>query len=446
MGFFIPDNISKIMEKLDENGFEAYIVGGCVRDHIIGNVPKDYDITTSASPDEIKECLSGYNIIDTGIEHGTVTVVSDGENVEITTYRIDGEYTDHRHPEAVIFSKKLSDDLSRRDFTVNAMAYNKKTGLVDIFGGQKDIAEKKIRCVGEPEKRFDEDALRIMRALRFSSELGFDIDEKTSEAIFKMKHLLKNVSSERISKELLLLLSGKSPCKVLERYHEVFEVFVPEIAPCVGFDQRSKYHAYDVWGHIAHAVENSAPVPDVRLALFFHDIGKPECFRMDENGRGHFKGHEQISAEIASAVLKRMKFPKDTVERIEKLIRYHYFTPINERKFVRRLISKLGQEDFFLLMEVMKGDNRAKHSFCSERVKTIDDMAETAKDIIAEEQCFKVTDLAVSGNDMLALGLKGAEIGQTLRALLEAVIGEEADNDRESLIKYASKYIKENFS
>ena len=440
---YIPKRIKAVLDKLEQGGFEAYIVGGCVRDSILGNTPKDYDITTSASPDEIKSCLSEYNTIDTGIKHGTVTVVSEGENVEVTTFRIDGEYSDHRHPESVRFSDKLSDDLSRRDFTINAMAYNPKTGLIDLFDGQKDLFCRKLRCVGEPASRFEEDALRIMRALRFSSELSFEIDASTASAIFKMKELLKSVSQERLSKELVLLLTGRSPYNVLTRFSSVLAVIIPEILPCIGFDQRSRYHSYDVWNHIAYSVEYSAPLPDVRLALLFHDIGKPQCFTMDDEGAGHFINHEKISAEIAEDVLKRMKFPTNTIKRVENLIKYHYITPVDDHKVVRRLLSKVGEEDFFLLAEVMKGDNRAKQSFCFERVHTIDSMQNKAREIIAEDQCFKVSDLAVSGNDMISLGLNGADIGKALEALLDAVIGENAENTRESLMSYASQYIIE---
>ena len=436
MNIYIPPNIGEVLEKLEQNGFEAYIVGGCVRDQILGNTPKDYDITTSASPEEIKGCFTGYNTIDTGIQHGTVTVVSGGEKVEVTTFRIDGEYSDHRHPERVRFSRNLADDLARRDFTVNAMAYNPRTGLIDPFGGQKDLFRRRLCCVGEAAVRFEEDALRIMRALRFASELGVEIEEVTASAVIRMKHLLKTVSAERLSAELVRLLTGRSPYKVLSRFSGVLAVIIPEISPCVGFDQYSRYHAYDVWEHTALAVEHSSPDPDVRLALLFHDIGKPDCFTMDDEGNGHFAGHEKVSAEIAENVLKRLNFPANTINRVEKLIKFHYITPVDDHKVVRKLLSKVGEEDFFLLAEVMKGDNRAKRSFCFERVHTVDAMKKKAEEIIAENQCFRLSDLAVSGNDMLALGLKGAEIGEALEFLLDAVISEKAENSRESLIAY----------
>lgn len=443
MDVFIPENIEVLIRRLEQNGFEAYIVGGCVRDQLLGRTPKDYDITTSALPDEIKHCFSEYTTIDTGIKHGTVTVVSESENVEVTTFRVDGKYSDHRHPESVTFSRNISDDLSRRDLTINAMAYNRKTGLIDPFGGQNDLSLGKIRCVGEPHLRFEEDALRIMRTLRFASELDFEIDEAAAAAVHDMKALLENVSYERLSKELMLLVTGKSPCKILELYSDVLSMMIPEIAPCVGFDQRSKYHAYDVWSHIAHAVENSAAIPEVRLALLFHDIGKPKCFTVDDSGAGHFRDHERIGAEIAEKILRRMHFSNDTTCRISKLVKFHYIVPNNEQKFVRRLLSKVGAEDFFPLMEVMKGDNSAKHSFCLERISVIDSMQETARKIIEEDQCLKVTDLAVSGYDMMELGLSGAEIGKTLNALLEAVLNEETENTRESLISRACGMIGE---
>ncbi len=437
MDLFLPQNVSMIIDKLEYNGFEAYIVGGCVRDSILGKKPNDYDIATSASPAEIKKCLYGYKTIDTGIKHGTVTVVVNGENIEVTTFRIDGDYEDHRHPKDVIFSSDIVDDLSRRDFTINAMAYNPRTGLIDSFGAQKDLFNQKITCVGEPSVRFSEDALRIMRALRFSSQLGFKIERTTALAIHDMKHLLKDISKERIAKELQLLLNGAAPCDVLTEFADVFAVIIPEVGPCIKFNQHNRYHVYDVWTHTAEAIEHSKPLPYVRLALLLHDIAKPEHFSMDDEGNGHFFNHEKYSAEMAERILKDLRFPTETIDKVSTLIKYHYVTPVDDYKVVRRLISTVGEELFPLLLEVMRGDNRAKQSFCFERIQTVDAMQVKGDEIIAQNQCMKISDLAVNGNDMMELGYDGKEIGEILDDLLDNIIDEKLSNERNELIKFA---------
>lgn len=440
MNIYVPENVDAIIKKLENSGFEAYIVGGCVRDFILGKKPKDYDITTSAKPDEIKACLNGYTTIDTGIKHGTVTVVSDGENIEVTTFRIDGRYGDSRHPETVEFSDKLLDDLSRRDFTINSMAFNPRTGLVDEFGAQKDMFNRRIACIGDPKVRFKEDALRIMRALRLASELEFEIDEATAAAMHEMKDSLLNISIERVSDELMLLLSGASPYNALTQFADIIAVIIPEIKPCIGFDQHNRYQVYDVWKHSAAAVEHSASIPDVRLALMLHDIGKPHCFKPDEEGSGNFFNHEKISSEMAVSILRHMRFPNSTIERVSKLIKYHYVVPLDDHKVVRKLLSALGEEDFTLLIELMKGNNRAKHSSCFERIHTLEAMQAKAKKIIEEHQCISVADLAVSGNDMITVGYSGSDIGNILNVLLEAVMEDKVENKYGELIEFAKNY------
>lgn len=440
MNIYVPENVDAIIKKLENNGFEAYIVGGCVRDQILGRKPKDYDITTSAKPDEIKACLSGYTTVDTGIKHGTVTVVSDGENVEVTTFRIDGRYGDSRHPETVEFSDKLLDDLSRRDFTVNSMAFNPRTGLVDEFGAQKDMFSRRVACIGDPKVRFKEDALRIMRALRFASELEFEIDEATAAAMHEMKDSLLNISIERVSSELMLLLSGTSPYNVLTQFADIIAVIIPEIKPCISFDQRNRYQVYDVWKHCAAAVEHSANIPEVRLALMLHDIGKPHCFKLDDEGNGSFFNHEKISSEMAVNILRYMRFPNSTVERVSKLIKYHYVIPMDDHKVVRKLLSALGEDDFTLLIELMKGNNRAKHSSCFERIHTLEAMQAKAKKIIEERQCISIAELAVSGSDMVTAGFSGSEIGSILNVLLEAVMEDKVENKYGELMEFAKNY------
>lgn len=433
----MPKNVKAVIDILEKNGHEAYVVGGCVRDELLGRTPKDYDVATSAVPEETKQCFRNFKVVETGLKHGTVTVIMNGESFEVTTFRKDGSYSDRRRPDSVAFSSKLEDDLARRDFTVNAMAYNSHRGLIDLYGGQKDLFRRRIVCVGDPEKRFGEDALRIMRALRFASELGFSPEKNTAEAAHKMKDLLEEISSERVAKELLLLLCGTSPFEVLTEFSDIIAEIVPEIEPCIDFDQHSKYHIYDVWTHTASAVERSEADPDVRLALMLHDIGKPFCFKTDDEGNGHFYGHEKLSADIAENVMRRLRFPIDTIKRVSKLIRYHYVTPVNDDKVVKRLLSTLGNEDYFLLMEVMKGDNRSKHRFCMERVQVIEAMQKRAERIIAEDPCLHISDLKVNGGDMLELGFTGEAIGTILDDMLEAVIDERIPNERDALLRFA---------
>ncbi|MBR5773515.1 MAG: HDIG domain-containing protein, partial [Clostridia bacterium] len=306
MKIALPACIQYVISTLNDNGYESFIVGGCVRDYLMGKTPHDYDVTTSATPEQVKTCFNNNKVIETGIKHGTVTVLVDGESVEITTYRIDGEYKDNRHPELVTFSKTIDEDLRRRDFTVNAIAYNPEKGFVDLFNGIQDIKNGVISCVGNPDERFNEDGLRILRALRFTSVLDFEISKETSDSIHRNKMLILNVSPERIWTEFKKLLCGKNVRRVLLEYSDVIGVFIPEILDSVGFEQNNPYHCYDVLTHTAHAVENAPDDVVIRLAAFFHDIGKPSVYSEDENG-GHFYSHAKVSEEITNAVLTRLR-------------------------------------------------------------------------------------------------------------------------------------------
>lgn len=442
MDIFIPENVKIVMDRLEQGGYEAFLVGGCVRDAVLGKIPRDYDIATSAVPEEVKSCLGEYNVIDTGVKHGTVTVVSGDDYIEVTTFRIDGEYSDHRRPDSVKFSGNLADDLSRRDFTINAMAYNPKTGIIDNFGGQRDLFMQKIRCVGEPAVRFSEDALRIMRALRFASELNFEIDEVTAAAVHNMKRLLTEISVERLSKELELLITGMAPAEVLVSFADVISMIMPEIRPCIGFDQHSRYHVYDVWKHTAVALEHSFNDREVRLALLLHDIAKPKCFVLDEEGNGHFPGHEQEGAEMAAEILRRMRFSNDTVNCVSELVKYHYVTPVDDDSVVKRLLATVGTRDFFKLTEVMKGDSRAKQGFCFERVQILENMEKRAERIIAAKECISIPQLKVNGTDIASLGAEGRRIGDILNNLLSLVIEGRISNIRAELIKAAKGMIK----
>ncbi len=441
MEIFIPENVNKIITVLEKNGFEAYLVGGYVRDSMLGKVPKDYDIASSASPEEVRKCFPDRRVIDTGEKHGTVTVAAGDDFVEVTTFRVDGNYENHRRPESVTFSRSLADDLSRRDFTINAMAYNPRVGIIDMFGGQKDLFRRRIKCVGEPAVRFNEDALRIMRALRFASELGFEIDPVTATAVHDMKYLLKDISREKVSKELDLIVTGMSPADVLIRFADVFCTLIPEIKPCIGFDQHSRYHVYDVWTHSAYAVEHCKPERDVRLALLFHDIAKPECFVMDDEGNGHFPGHENRGAEITSEVMRRLRYSNETVDSVSELVKYHYITPLDDKTVVKRILSIMGASGFFRLTELMKGDSRAKQSSCFERVQILESMEEIAHSVIAAKECTSISQLSVNGKDIAALGALGKEIGDILENLLSLVIEGKIDNTKNELLKQAGKML-----
>lgn len=434
----IPENVKFVIERLESRGYEAFIVGGCVRDSLLGIKPNDYDIATNALPEQTINCFFDCYVIETGVKHGTVTVVYKGENIEITTYRIDGEYKDHRRPEHVSFTDDLTLDLSRRDFTINAMAYSDRTGIIDRFGGQKDLFNHLIRCVGEPSERFGEDALRIIRALRFASKLDFGIESLTSLAIHDMRHNLDKISNERIRDELVKFLMGRAPAELMIEYSDVFTSIIPEMRRCINFDQHSRYHIYDVWEHTAYSVEYSKPEKDVRLALFFHDIEKPSCFRFDDEGNGHFPNHEKKGAETAENIMKRLHFDNATIASVSTLVRYHYVTPVDDSSVVKHLLSKLGEKTLTKLFEVMKGDSRAKQSFCLERVPVVDAMKIRMYEIINNNECYSQADLAVDGNDVAAAGFSGKEIGKALEKLLMMVMDNKVENSKPALEKVMS--------
>lgn len=435
----LPPPVHTAIERLGARGFSAYAVGGCVRDSLIGRVPQDWDITTSALPEEVEAVFSDCRLIETGIRHGTVTVLYDGQPLEITTYRIDGDYIDNRHPSSVTFSRSLEDDLSRRDFTVNAMAYHPEEGIVDLYGGREDLAKKLVRAVGDPVKRFDEDGLRILRALRFASSLGFAIEEKTAKAIHEKKKLLHNISPERIREEFSKLIVGKGAREILLDYSDVISVFLPELAPCVGFDQESKYHCYDVYTHLVESVGASNPDLITRLALLFHDVGKPDTFFRDERG-GHFHDHFKRGAELTEAILRRLRFPNEIVERVTHLVERHDIPiPATDRS-VKRLMREFSDEDIDRLMEIKRCDRLAHAEGHREPVESLTAIPELVKKIREEESCFDLSGLAVKGDDLLALGIPaGPEVGTLLHELLEKVIDGELPNDKAALLTYLQK-------
>lgn len=427
---------TEILDVLNGAGFEAYFVGGCVRDTIMGRPFHDTDITTNALPEQIMEVFRNYRIIPTGIKHGTVTVISGGVPYEITTYRIDGEYSDSRRPDSVEFTSSLREDLARRDFTVNAIAMNSAGEISDFFGGTEDIKNKIIRCVGSPEKRFSEDALRIMRAVRFSSQLGFKIESETAEAIHKMKDRLKNISRERIREELDKLICGKNCVEVLMEYSDVITTVIPEFQKCIGFEQHSPYHKYTVWEHTVRAV-SLAPSDNVKMrrALFFHDIAKPVCAKFDETGRGHFKNHAEKGAEMAQSIMKNLRYDGNSIAYAVMLIAHHSDKICTETD-VKKLMSLIGDNLFLELMEMKKCDNSAKNDFVLEQNIPLDNLIKAAHRIIENNECRSLKNLDISGNDLIKAGLQGAEIGEALNKLLNLVIEGKLLNEKDKLINY----------
>ena len=431
-----------VLQQLEEAGYSAYLVGGCVRDLLLGKQPDDYDMTTSARPEEVL-ALFAPHAIPTGLQHGTVTVRWGGESFEITTFRADGTYSDGRHPDAVTFSRRLEDDLQRRDFTVNAMAMDRRGQLTDLYGGQEDLRRGVIRCVGNAETRFAEDALRIMRGLRFAAVLGFSIEEQTAQAMIACRYRLEQIAAERLQVEMTKLLCGRDAGEILLRFPQVIGVFMPEILPCVGFAQHSHWHCYDVWEHICRSVEAAPVQPLLRWTMLLHDIAKPVCFTQDEAGAGHFYGHPQRGVEMAREVMHRLRFDKRSQQRIETLIAWHDREIPRTEKGVRRALHALGEEALRQLIEVKRADNWAQHPDCREFMQQQIDWAEEIMErLLEKESCFRVAQLAVNGRDLLALGLQGSQIGTALDAALEQVLEGALPNEKESLLAWISEHKK----
>ena len=426
-----------ILERLTGAGYEAYAVGGCVRDSLMGQTPGDWDVCTSARPEQTEAVFSDCRCIETGIRHGTVTVLYEGAPYEVTTFRRDGDYRDHRRPEQVTFVSHLTEDLRRRDFTVNAMALGLDGALRDPFDGQGDLQKGIIRCVGDPDARFQEDALRILRALRFAARLGFSIEPETARAMERNNSLLESVSPERIYRELTGLLTGAHAPEVLERYGTVLLPVLPEIGPAMGFLQHSPYHDRDVWGHTLQALGYSAPDPMIRWTLLLHDLGKPDTFTLDDRGVGHFYGHHLRSEALAREILTRLRAERDTIEGVCTLVRHHDAFAPPEPKHVRRWLGRYGETRFFQLMEVMRADTLAhvKTEGSIRRYEGILTFTRIAQTLLEAEDCFTVRDLAVNGRDVLALGVPpGPRVGKLLEALLDDVIEERCANDRAELL------------
>ncbi len=443
MVFNIPNYVKRIIEKFEDKGFNAYIVGGSVRDILIGKDPSDYDVNTDALPEEIEDIFKDYRTLDVGKKFGTVVIVQEEGIVEVTTFRSDGEYIDGRKPEEVYFSKNLLDDLSRRDFTINAMAYNEKTGVIDYFNGRDDLNNKQIKTVGEPAYRFKEDYLRIMRAIRFATQLEFSIDKETIDACRLYGEYISNISIERVREEFFKILLSKKPSygiRLLEDIN-ILGILLPELIETVGFNQHNPNHDKDVYEHTLSVLDDTPPILHLRLAALFHDIGKPKTFTRDENGVGHFYGHDKLGANMAKEILQRLKSSNELIEKVTILIDKHMsqHDDIGE-KGLKRLISKVGEEDIFILLELQKSDR-----ISSNKNANIEDLLEREKkikDIIENKEVYEKNQLAINGNDMIELGYKqGKVIGEILDYLLEQVLEKPELNEKLKLIEI----VKEKF-
>jgi len=439
----LPEGAAFVLRRLQEKGYRAYAVGGCVRDSLLGVRPKDWDICTSALPDEMQQVFADCHVVETGLKHGTLTVMWKHEPFEVTTFRVDGAYTDHRHPDSVTFVADVEDDLSRRDFTVNAMAWNPHDGLVDAFGGQEDLQAGLIRCVGEAEKRFREDALRILRALRFASVYGFRIEEKTAAAVHLMKDSLREVAAERIRVELAKLLCGKSAEDILRTYADVIFAVLPQLGPMHGFDQKTPYHRYDVWEHTIRAVAAAEPAETLRLAMLLHDSGKPESFSVDESGTGHAYGHARASVNIACDVLHTLKADHHTMERVLMLVEHHDIPLSNDKPCILRRLNQFGPEGLDALISVQRADGIGKGTADPEEINLwARQMRDAVAAVLAEKPCFTLRDLAVNGSDLMAAGVpKGKRIGEVLNRLLQSVMAGDVRNEKDELLQAAGGYI-----
>ena len=430
----IPQTAKRVLAELEAAGHQAYLVGGCVRDLLRGVTPHDVDITTSALPEQTLALFDGY-AIPTGLQHGTVTVRMEGESFEVTTFRADGTYTDHRRPDSVRFTTDLHEDLRRRDFTVNAMAMGADGALHDPYGGCGDLAAGIIRCVGDGQRRFEEDALRIMRGLRFAATLGFTIEEETAAAMHRCAPLLRYIAAERLREEMEKLLLGDGAAEILVAWSDVLAVFLPEILPCVGFDQQNYHHLYDVWEHTAHAVAAAPKSALLRWTMLLHDLGKPACFTADGSGVGHFYGHDERGAQMAAQIMERLRFDRKTAARVELLIARHMRQIEPAEKAVGRVLRQLGEEALRQLLTVKRADAAACHPDYAWQTGALDAVETVLEGLLAKDLCFSLRDLAVDGRDLMAIGLQGREIGRTLDDLLDRVAAGELPNEKEILLQ-----------
>jgi tRNA nucleotidyltransferase (CCA-adding enzyme) len=436
----LPVPVEKAFKQLESCGFCGYLVVGCVRDFLLATPPTDFDMTTDATPTEILACFASHRVVETGIRHGTVTVIIEGMAIEITTHRTEGDYSDSRHPDTVKFTRNLPDDLARRDFTINAMAYHPQKGLIDLFGGSQDIKNKIICCVGDPFQRMAEDVLRILRGLRFAAVLGFVLEAETRTAIRQNCGQLRHISAERIAAELDKLICGKNVKDIILTETAVLGVVIPELLPAKNFDQMNPHHCYDVLTHTAVALETLAPVPRLRWAMLFHDLGKPQTFTRDDAGVGHFKGHSKCSEAMARERLTALRISKNTIDQVCLLVKYHDTLIEADKTSVKRWLHRLSEPLFRDLIAIKRGDNLAQAPEYHSRLASLQKLEALLDQVIAEKACFSLKDLAVNGHDLIGLGItNGAEIGRILKQLLEGVIEETYQNEKDILIEKAKE-------
>ena len=427
-----------LLRRLNTRGYEAYVVGGCVRDLLRGVTPHDWDICTSALPGETKAVCSEFPVVETGLQHGTVTVLLDSTPYEVTTYRVDGRYSDGRRPDHVTFTPSLTEDLARRDFTMNAIAMDVEGNLVDPFGGRSDIENGVVRCVGEPDRRFREDGLRVMRGLRFAATLGYAIHPETAAALHRCRAMLEQVAAERIWSELKRLLTGSGVLPVLLDYPDVLSVFWPELGEMVGFDQRNPWHCWDVWEHTARAVAAVPAEVPVRLAMLLHDVGKPRCCSVDKDGVGHFYGHAALSAQLAEEMLHRLRSERETARAVVELVKRHDLPLSTDLKLLRRRLNQLGEERLLQLVEVQRGDALAQTpELVTQRLEELEEIKEAIRQLIAEGACTSVKMLAVTGRDLMEGGWQpGPALGARLQFLLDQVLDGKLPNQKEALLSF----------
>jgi tRNA nucleotidyltransferase (CCA-adding enzyme) len=445
MKIIIPNDVKFIIKQLNQHGYEAFAVGGCVRDSLLSIVPNDWDICTNARPEQTKSCFADFTTFDSGIKHGTISVVHNHQVYEITTYRIDGEYSDNRHPENVTFTSDIDMDLSRRDFTVNAMAYNEERGLIDPFNGKADIQKKIIRCVGSPDRRFNEDALRIIRALRFASTYSFSIEELTSKSILSNAELLNNIAVERIAVELNKLLCGNGAEKILNNYRDVVAVVIPELKSEFNFNQHSKHHNLDLWHHTTRSIALVDNDPRLKMTMLLHDIAKPQCCTTDENGEFHFYNHPKLGAQLSLQILRRLKYSNEFSHECVQLIENHDLRYTGSKRQLKRMLSKIGETNLRSLLKVQRADVLAQSDYM--RAEKLEQIALAQKDLdklIEENACFSLKQLAVNGRDLIAIGVTdGKEIGRILKELLNLVVDDKIKNDKETLVSEVKKQFQQ---
>lgn len=437
MRIVMPEKVQEILKQLKKHGFKGYIVGGCVRDAFLGRTPEDWDITTDATPEEILTIFKDFKVIPTGLEHGTVTILIDKEAFEVTTFRIDGEYVDNRRPKDVEFTKNIEKDLHRRDFTINAMAYNDEEGFIDPFEGKEDIENKRIVAVGQATHRFEEDALRIMRGVRFATQLNFDIEESTYNAMYERRSLLKNISKERIQIELNKILLTPKPSRGIKILTDLklMEYIIPEVNDMVGFEQKNPHHDKDVFNHTMAVLDETKVDLSLRLAALFHDIGKPHTFSIDENGVGHFYGHEDVGSEMAGKILRRLRYDNRTIKKVKTLIKEHMIVLLKPtQKATKRFINRVGQENLDLFFDLQKSDIKGtKEPYCFEYVEKLQ---KEVRKILVEKQPLKIKDMKIDGKDIINLGVpQGKQIGIILKELSEKVLDDPTINTRDKLIE-----------